>query len=152
MIHKIPVYEGNVVMELGLPNPCTRSDMLGVIDRLSTLAGNLRRVFIALMVVPVVYAAVGNPGYISLAVMLLLIAALHALNCGGRELVSLFKDARRCAEGMDCDRQYDHAMLQDVFAELRNSKKPTAAELLLKPATLALPVLCGAVCTLLVLV
>lgn len=151
MIHKISFYEGRASIGLDMPDPCTRGDVLDVIDRLATHVDKLRWVFIALMVIPVVYAAVGGPGYISLAVMLLLIVALHALNCGDRELARLLKDARRCAEGMDCDRQYNHAMLRDVFAEMRNSRKPTMAGLLFKLDTLVMPVLCGAICTWLVL-
>lgn len=151
MTCKTSTNRGNISLELTVPNPCCRGDVLDAIDRGSTRVDILRRVFIALMVAPVVYAVVGNPGYISLAVMLLLIVAMHLLNCGARYFVSLFKDARRYAEGMDCDRQYTGAMLQDVFAEMRNIEAPTATELLLKPATLVMPVLCGAICTWLVL-
>lgn len=101
MIHMIPVYEGRASIGLDMPDPCTRGDMFDVIDHTGTGVDKWRRVFTALMVVPVVYAAVFNPGYISLAVMLLLLVALHLLNCGARGIVNLSKDARRCAEGMD---------------------------------------------------
>lgn len=148
--YEIPADHGNTPVELRLPDPCYRSNVLYAINRRAAFIKTRRAVVSALMVAPVVYAAVFNAGYISLAVMLLMIAVLHLTNCGLRDLAILLEGARRCAEGMDCSYRYDCFMLREVFTEIRNRKEPTLVEYLCNPGTLVMPVLCSAVCTLLV--